>query len=168
MPAREFDAIALVHRAAAHTNALSASFPSNRRTMLRGRSDPARAYRDRTSSSHSGRARSSIPTRTPPTLRQRPCQVRSSSPSTPPITRFGRRRRPSYPNAAIAPSVATSSGRMSNRSAPSSRTMRAPGPAMPRRALGPLAAPGRTVDQRLAVSSRGRMVAEKPWMTCGR
>ena len=29
------------------------------------------------------------------------------------MTRFGRRRRPSWPNAAIAPSVATSSGRMS-------------------------------------------------------
>jgi hypothetical protein len=49
-------------------------------------------------------------------------------PSTPPSRMFGRSRRRSRPSAAIAPSVATSTGRMSKRSAAPFHTSRAPGP----------------------------------------
>src|SRR5262245_28809923 len=55
------------------------------------------------------------------------------SPSTPPPTMLGLSRRPSYPNAAIAPSVATSRGSTSNRLAESSQKSRAPGPHPPPR-----------------------------------
>ena len=44
--------------------------------------------------------------------------VLSASPSTPETTMLGRNRRTSRPNAAIAPSVATSSGKTSKRSGP--------------------------------------------------
>ena len=58
-----------------------------------------------------------------------PGQVRSSRPSTPPITMFGRKRRPSKPMWAMAPSVAIRRGSTSNRSTPSYLNNSAPGSA---------------------------------------
>ena len=118
-------------RAELTTSALSASWLLNRRTISRSTSGLTCNVSGSTVVMWQRPRSESSRTIASPMCSSAPGQSRSLSPSTPPMTIFGRKRRMSRPKAATAPSVATSNGRMSKRSRPCHGSSQASAPAAP-------------------------------------
>ena len=134
------------------TLALSASLPPNRPTMSRSTVGSTCRVSGSTVVMWQRPRSESSRTIASPTCSSAPGQSRSLSPSTPPMTMFGRSRRTSRPKASIAPSVATSKGRISKRSRPShASSQRVGARCLLYEREGVRAVPRMTVDARTAV-----------------